>query len=45
MAVLRGQNTRAVSTSGGDIVLNTVPAINQALGKVSGLASDLTGKQ
>ena len=45
VAVLRGQNTRAVSTSGGDIVLNTVPAINQALGKVSGLASDLTGKQ
>ena len=44
VAVLRGQNTRAVSTSGGYIVLNTVPAINQALGKVSGLASDLTGK-
>ena len=44
MAVLRGQNTAAVSTSGGYIVLNTVPVINQALGKVSGLASDLTGK-
>ena len=44
MAVLRGQHTAAVSTSGGYIVLNTVPLINQALGKVSGLASDLTGK-
>jgi hypothetical protein len=43
VAVLRGQNA-AVSTSGGYIVLNTVPVINQALGKVSGLASDLTGK-
>jgi hypothetical protein len=44
VAVLRGQNTAAVSTSGGYIVLNTVPVINQALGKVSGLASELTGK-
>jgi hypothetical protein len=44
VAVLRGQNTAAVSTSGGYIVLNTVPVINQALGKISGLASDLTGK-
>jgi hypothetical protein len=44
VAVLRGQNTAAVSTSGGYIVLNTVPALNQALGKVSGLASQLTGK-
>jgi hypothetical protein len=44
VAVLRGQNTAAVSTSGGYIVLNTVPVINQALRKVSGLASDLTGK-
>ncbi len=44
VAVLRGQNTAAVSTSGGYIVLNTVPVINQALEKVSGLASDLTGK-
>ncbi len=44
VAVLRGQNTPAVSTSGGYIVLNTIPVINQALGKVSGLASDLTGK-
>jgi hypothetical protein len=44
VAVLRGQHTAAVSTSGGEIVLNTVPLINQALGKVSGLASDLTGK-
>ncbi len=44
VAVLRGQNTAAVSTSGGYIVLNTVPAINQALKKVSGLASNLTGK-
>ena len=45
VAVLRGQHTAAVSTSGGYIVLNTVPLINQALGKVSGLASELTGKQ
>ena len=44
VAVLRGQNTAAVSASGGYIVLNTVPVINQALGKVSGLASDLAGK-
>ena len=44
VAVLRGQNTAAVSTSGCYIVLNTVPLINQALGKVSGLASDLAGK-
>jgi hypothetical protein len=44
VAVLRGQNTAAVSASGGYIVLNTVPLINQALGKVSGLASDLAGK-
>jgi len=44
VAVLRGQKTEAISTSGGYIVLNTVPVINQALGKVSGLASDLTGK-
>jgi len=44
VAVLRGQKTAAVSTSGGYIVLNTVPVINQALTKVSGLASDLTGK-
>jgi hypothetical protein len=44
VAVLRGQQPTAISTSGGYIVLNTVPLINQALGKVSGLASDLTGK-
>ena len=44
VAVLRGQNNAAISTSGGYIVLNTVPLINQALGKVSGLASDLAGK-
>jgi hypothetical protein len=44
VAVLRGQDTAAVSTSGGYIVLHTIPLINQALGKVSGLASDLTGK-
>ena len=44
VAVLRGQNTAAVSTSGGYIVLNTVPVINQALAKASGLASDLAGK-
>jgi hypothetical protein len=44
VAVLRGQNTAALSTSGGYIVLNTVPVINQALAKVSGLASDLAGK-
>ena len=44
VAVLRGQHTAAVSTSGGYIVLNTVPLINQALGKVSDLTYDLTGK-
>jgi hypothetical protein len=44
VAVLRGQHPAALSTSNGYIVLNTVPAINQALKQVSGLASDLTGK-
>ena len=44
VAVLRGQHTPVLSTSDGYIVLNTLPLINQALGKVSGLASDLTGK-
>ena len=44
VAVLRGQNSQALSTSGGYIVLNTVPVINHALGDVSGLASNLTGK-
>jgi hypothetical protein len=44
VAVLRRQHTAAISTSGGYIVLNTVPLINQAPGKVSGLASDLAGK-
>ncbi len=44
VAVLRGQQNAALSTSNGYVVLNTVPLINQALGKVSGLASDLTGK-
>src|SRR5689334_11294864 len=34
VAVLRGQNTAAVSTSGGYVVLNTVPVIYQALGIV-----------
>ena len=44
LAVLRGQQNAALSTSNGYIVLNTVPLINQALGKVSGLASNLAGK-
>jgi hypothetical protein len=44
VAVLRGEKTPVLSTSDGYIVLNTVPLINQALGKVSGLASDLVGK-
>ena len=44
VAVLHSQKNSAISTSNGYIVLNTVPLINQALGKVSGLASDLTGK-
>jgi hypothetical protein len=43
VAVLRGQNTKALRTSNGYIVLNTVPVINAALGQVSGLASSLTG--
>jgi hypothetical protein len=42
--VLRGQHSPALSTSNGYIVLNTVPAINQALKQVSGLASELAGK-
>jgi hypothetical protein len=44
VAVLRGQKTQSLSTSGGYIVLNTIPVINNALGQVSGLASNLTGK-
>jgi hypothetical protein len=44
VAVLRGEHTPVLSSSDGYIVLNTLPLINQALGKVSGLASDLTGK-
>ena len=44
VAVLRGEKAPVLSTSDGYIVLNTVPLINQALGKVSGLASDLAGK-
>lgn len=44
VAVLRGKNTQTISTSGGYIVLNTVPVINRALGDVSGLASSLTGR-
>ena len=44
VAVLRGQHSAALSTSNGYIVLNTVPAINQALKQVSGLASELTGR-
>ncbi len=45
VAVLRGQKTPTISTANGYIVLNTVPIINQALGSVSGLASNLTGKK
>ena len=44
VAVLRGQHTPGLSTSGGYIVLNTVPVINQALKKASGLVFELTGK-
>jgi hypothetical protein len=44
VAVLRGHKTQSLSTSGGYIVLNTVPVINNALGQVSGLASSLTGQ-
>jgi len=45
VAVLRGQSTKVLTTAHGYIILNTVPALNQALGRVSGLASNLTGKQ
>jgi hypothetical protein len=44
VAVLRGKRTSTISTANGYIVLNTVPLINKALGSVSGLASNLTGK-
>jgi hypothetical protein len=44
VAVLHGQNTKSLSTQNGYIVLNTVPVINEALARVSGLASSLTGK-
>jgi hypothetical protein len=44
VAVLRGQKSATISTSGGYIVLNTVPLINSALKDVSGLASNLTGR-
>ena len=42
---MRGKKTSTISTANGYIVLNTVPIINQALGSVSGLASNLTGKK
>ena len=42
--VLRGKGTSTISNSNGYIVLNTVPVINQALGSISGLASNLTGR-
>ena len=45
VAVLRGQKTSTLSTANGYIVLNTVPVINNALGSVSGLVSNLTGKK
>jgi len=45
LAVLRGQKTSTLSTANGYIILNTVPVINKALGSVSGLASNLTGRQ
>ena len=45
VAVLRGKKTSTISTANGYIVLNTVPVINKALGSVSGLASNLTGKK
>lgn len=44
VAVLRGESTPVLSTTGGTIVINTVPLINEALGQVSGLASELVGK-
>ena len=45
VSVLRGQKTSTISTAHGYIVLNTVPIINKALGSVSGLASNITGKR
>jgi hypothetical protein len=45
VAVLRGKKTSTISTANGYIVLNTVPIINRALGSVSGLATNLTGKK
>jgi hypothetical protein len=44
VAVLHGKSTKVLSTSNGYITLNTVPAINQALSRISGFVSDLTGK-
>ncbi len=43
VAVLRGQKSELLTVAKGYIVLNTVPLINQALGQISGLASNLTG--
>ena len=43
--MLRGQKTSTISTENGNIVLNTVPTINNALGSISGLASNITGKR
>lgn len=45
VAVFRGQKSATISTSGGYIVLNTVPLINDAVKEVSGLASNLTDRQ
>ncbi|MBV8462275.1 MAG: hypothetical protein JO368_03220 [Acidimicrobiales bacterium] len=45
IAVLRGERSKLLSQENGYITLNTVPVIDQALGRVSGLASSLTGHQ
>jgi hypothetical protein len=44
VAILNG-NTKVVSTTGGQVVLNMVPLLNSALGQVQGVVSGLVGKE
>jgi len=43
VAILRGQHSTIVTTSNGYIVLNTLPVVNQALGQISTIISNLIG--
>jgi hypothetical protein len=44
VALLRGQKSPVLSSTGNTVVLNAIPIINRALGQISGLISDVAGK-